>query len=159
MRQFAVRYTAGIAVCLLILGVSACTKRVPVADGTFEAQQFVRLTFKDGRVLQGRIAPGNQAEYVDHGASYKARITSVDENEIVLGDAVLINQEGSYRLVGERLADARKQISAPLPAVTISRKDLEKVELVKVDAGKSVRRSIFWTYGGALLVLLLSERS
>ena len=96
---------------------------------------------------------------MDHGASYKARITSVDENEIVLGDAVLINQEGSYRLVGERLADARKQISAPLPAVTISRKDLEKVELVKVDAGKSVRRSIFWTYGGALLVLLLSERS
>jgi hypothetical protein len=159
MNQVFARVMLGLGVCLLAAGVVGCSKRVPVENGAFEAQQKVVLTFKEGRSLSGRIAPGNRVEYREKDAVYWGRVASVDEESIQIEALVLLERSHDFSAVSKRLADSRKRITDPVPPVTISRKDMEKVELVRTDAGKSFRKIAFWTYSGALLVLLLGERS
>jgi len=159
MRQFFSLSYRGVGLLALLLVISGCTKRVPIPDGVFEAHQRVVLTFEDGRTLKGRIAPGNKIQYTDQEATYWGRVSSVGEDEIQIDELVLISRTGSYQETGDRLTHARKEIAGEAPAVTISRKDLKSVDLIKVDVGKSLRKTTFWTYGGALVVLLLSERS
>jgi hypothetical protein len=157
MKHFSAR---ALAACLLAAGLATagCVKSVPL-QGDFEATQKVLLTFKDGRTLEGMIAPGERVEYREAGAIYRAQVASVAEDSIRIRNLVLQDREGSYGVVASRMADARVRIAPPLASKTLSRAEIEKVELIQVDAVRTLRKAAFWTYGGALLALLLGERS
>jgi hypothetical protein len=159
MNRILERALLALGILILAAGAMDCSKRVPVENGAFEAQQKVVLTFKDGRTIEGRIAPGNRVSYQDQGAIYQGRVASVDEDSIQVSDLVLIQRQKDLSAAVSRLADSRKRISDPQPPVTVARKDLEKVELLRFDAAKSVRKMPFWAYGSAILILLLGERS
>jgi len=83
----------------------------------------------------------------------------VTREEIRLDHIILIDRPGSFDTVSKRLASARVQTEEPLPPLILSRADVDKVELIRFDAGKTLRKAAFWTYGSTLLVLLLNERS
>jgi hypothetical protein len=143
--------------CLLLLP-AACAKRIPVEDGKFEAQQRVVLTLRDGRMLRGRIAPGQRVEYREKGATYRADVTAVTPDSIRLGRVLLVD-DGHFQAVGARLASATVEVGTPLPEVGISRAEVAKVELQKFDGYRTARSLGAWLYGSAVFVLLLGERS
>jgi hypothetical protein len=158
MSHFSARALAA-GLLALVLGVSGCVKNVPLQDGNFEAQQKVLLTFKDGRTLRGMIAPGEHVEYREGGAVYRAQVAAVAPDSIQIENLVLQEREGSYDAVASRMADARVQITAPIQGKTLPRADVTKVELIQIDTVRTLRKAAFWTYGGAVLALLLGERS
>lgn len=143
---------------LLILGFAACTKRIPVEGTAFEATQNVLLTLRNDRSLKGRIGPGQRVEYRDGDAVYRARVTRVSADTIRL-EGLLLLDRGDYEVVSRRLADARLSAGPPEEAVVIPRADVEKVELVKFDAPRTARGLGFWSYGSALFLVFLGERS
>jgi hypothetical protein len=144
---------------VLLLSFGGCTKNVLLEGGKFEAQQKVLLTLKDGRTISGHIGPGQHVEYRDKGSVYRARIATVGNESIQVDDLVLLDQSGSFALVSQRLADAKTRITAPPAPVTFARTDIERVDEIRFDGARSLRRSSFWVYGGALFVMLLGERS
>lgn len=136
-----------------------CAKRVPLEGGDFHAEQNVVLTMKDGREVRGHLEPGRRVSYAFEGAVYRARVVGVSKDDIKLNDIVLIDRPDSYQTISDRISDARVRTQTPLDAVTLSRTDIGKVELVRLDAGKTLRRAAFWAYGSAIFVLFLSQRS
>ncbi len=159
MNQRVVRAFRGALFLLLALGVASCAKRVPLPDKNFEAQQKVVLTMKDGRTVSGRIAPGQRVEYRAGDSVYESQVETVTPDSIRLGSLVLIDQSGSYAPVTARMAKARLDISGPIPAVTLSRSDVDKVELLRFDTKRAIKSAGFWAYGGALLLLFFDEWS
>jgi hypothetical protein len=156
--DFVLRLLAA-GLCFFALASAGCAKRVPLEGGKFEAQQNVLLTMADGSTVKGRIAPGQTVEYRHGGNVYESRVNSVTEDAIRLTDLNLIDRSGSYEPTAARLADARLKIGPPDEDVNLSRTEISKVELIRFDTGKAVRRTAFWTYGGAVLLALLGERS
>jgi hypothetical protein len=142
----------------LLLSPAACSKRIPVESGAFEAQQTVVLTLRDGRSLRGRIAPGQRVEYRHDGAVFRAQVTAVTADSIRLGDVLLLDN-GQYDVVGRRLADGQIVVKPPLPSLCIARGEVAKVELQKFDGYRTARSLGAWVYGSTLLMLLLGERS
>jgi hypothetical protein len=159
MSRLVIRSLIGVCSLVLVLLSQGCTKNVPLEDGKFEAQQRVVLTLKDGRTITGHIGPGQHVEYRESNSIYRARVATVGNESIQLDDIILLDQTDSYALVSRRLADARTLVTAAMPPVTVSRADIAKVDEVRFDGGNSIRKSSFWVYGGALVVLLLGERS
>ncbi len=145
--------------CIAALAFTGCAKRVPLESGQFEAQQNILLTMADGSTVQGKIAPGRTVDFRRSGALYRARVNSVTEDAIRLTDLNLIDQADSYAPTVARLSDARMQVGPPGEDVNLLRSDISKVELIRFDTGKTVRRTAFWTYGGAIVLALLGERS
>jgi hypothetical protein len=143
--------------CLLLFP-AACSKRIPVDSGLFEAQQKVILTLKDGRTLRGRIAPGQRVEYRQEGSSYRAEVTEVTPDSIRLGQVLLLD-DGRYEALGRRLADGQVIVVPPIPSISIARGEVAKVELEVFDGYRSARSLGAWVYGSTLLVMLLGERS
>jgi hypothetical protein len=159
MSRLVIRTLIGVASLALVLSSQGCTKNIPLPDGKFEAQQNVVLTLKDGRTIRGHIGPELRVEYRVKEATYRARVATVGNESIRLDGLILLDQGDSYSMVSQRLADARTQLTAPLPPVTFPRSDIERVDEVRFDSGRSIRKASFWIYGGALFVLLLGERS
>lgn len=153
------RTLACLGAVILALGFHGCSKRVPLADGVFEAQQRIMLTLKDGRTIEGKIGPGQKVEYRDGDSVYRARVASVSAEVIQLDDLILLDQANSYSMVSQRLADAKTRITEPAAPVTVPRAEIEKVEELRFDTALSARRTSFWLYGGAIFVMLLGERS
>ena len=143
--------------CLLLFP-AACSKRVPLQSGAFEAQQKVILTMKDGRSLRGRIAPGQRVEYRQEGSIYRADVTAVTADSIRLGRVLLLD-DGRYEALGRRLADGQVVVAPPIPLLSISRGEIAKVELQMFDGSRTVRSLGAWVYGSSILVMLLGERS
>lgn len=152
------RLLVGAGLVLLILGAAGCSKRVPMADGQFEAQQNVVLTLKDGRTLRGKMDPGRTVVYDDGTAIYRAQVESVSEERIRLENLLLVEQKGSYQAVSHRMADARVSIGEPAEAVSLERSEVEQVEQIRFDTWRSVRQVAFWSYAGAMVALLLGEQ-
>lgn len=142
--------------CLLLFP-AACSKRVPL-EKPFEAQQQVILTMKDGRSLRGRIAPGQKVEYRQNGAVYRADVTAVTADSIRLGQMLLLD-DGRYEALGRRLADGQMVVAPPLPALSIPRDEVAKVELRVFDGSRTARSLGVWVYGSTILLMLLGERS
>ncbi len=159
MSHAVLRAFLGVGVLAPALFFGGCAKRVPLEGGKFEAQQKVVLTLKDGRTVSGRIAAGQQVSYRAGDAEYEAKVVSMTEDSIRLGGLLLINREGDYSQIASRLADSRVAIGPALPSVGFARTDVDKVDLIRFDTGRSVRSAGFWAYGGALLVMLFGERS
>ena len=147
------------ALIALALIMGGCAKRVPLPNGNFEAPQHVVLTLKDGSTISGHIDPGARVEYRNGASIYRARVTDVTRDSLSLGEIVLVDRTDSYATVSTRLASARVVTEPPIPAVNVARTDISKVDLVKFDGGKTLRRTLFWAYTGALFVLLLGSRS
>jgi hypothetical protein len=142
----------------LVLGPIACTKRIAVESGQFEATQNVLLILTNERSLKGRIGPGERVEYRDHDAVFRARVARVSADTIRLESILLLDRSG-YDVVSRRLADARLGIAPAEETVVIPRSDVQKVELVKFDASRTARGLGFWTYGSALFLMFLGDRS
>lgn len=142
----------------LLLIPTACSKRIPVESGAFEAQQKVVLTLKDGGSLRGRIAPGQRVEYRRDGSVFRAQVTAVTPDSIRLGQVLLLD-EGRFEALGRRLADGQLEVSPPISSLSIARGEVAKVELQKFDGYRTARSLGVWVYGSTLLVLLLGERS
>ena len=147
-----------LVLAVLVAGASGCTKRIPVESGQFDATQKVVLSFSNDRSLQGRIASGQKVEYRTGDAIYRARVNRVSPDTIGLTEILLIDR-GDYETVSRRLADSRLILSPPDSSVVLLRKELQKVELVRLDASRTARGLGFWSYGGALFLLFLVERS
>lgn len=141
-----------------VLGSNACTKRIAVEGAQFEATQNVLLSLTNDRSLRGKIGPGQRVEYRDHGALYRARVAKVTADTIALESVLLLDRE-DYEMVSRRLADARVGDAGGDAAVIIPRSQVEKVELVKVDAFRTARGLAFWTYGSAMFLKFLGDRS
>jgi hypothetical protein len=136
-----------------------CAKRMPVETGTFEAQQNVVLTFSNDRSLSGKIDTGSRVRYVDRGTIYRAKVKSLSEDSIVLDDLILIRTKGSVEEVVSRLSDSQVILTDPLPDVSLSRSEIQKVELLVFDARSTFQTLSFWSLSGVVLGLLLGERS
>lgn len=152
---------AGVASSLILLSLlpAGCAKRVPVDEGTFEAQEKVVLTFTNDRSLHGRIDTASEVEYHDQGSVYRATIQSVSEETIVLENAILERSAGSVEEAALRLADARLEVTDPVPKIVLLRSEIEGVDRVRFDGPRTLRNISFWTFSGTILGLLLSERS
>lgn len=148
----------GIGLCGLIAGVFGCSKRVPLEDGVFQAQQKVLVTFDDGRTLEGRIAPGNTVTFTENRSVYRAKVSSVTESAIDLEELNLVDEADSYELVRARLADARRWIAPTEDQITLSRDNIESVDLLTFDPARFARVVTFWGYGAAVAILLIGER-
>ena len=157
-RAYRLPFGVSLALVLACL-VSGCAKRIPVDEGTFEAQEKVVLTFTNDRSLQGRIDTAAHVEYVDQGAIYRATIQSVSDETIVLEDAVLERSANSVEEAAYRLADARIEIDETVPKIVLLRKEIEGVERVGFDGTRTLRNVTYWTLSSAILGLLLGERS
>lgn len=149
----------GTCLCILGAGTFGCSKRVPIEDGIFEAQQRVIVTLEDGRTVEGRIAPGNTVTYTENQSVYRARVSAVTENAIDLEELNLVDRADSYDLVRARLADARRWVAPAEEQVTVSRDEIESVDRITFDPARFARVVTFWGYGAAVAVLLLNERS
>ncbi len=149
----------GIGLCCLIAVMSGCSKRVPLEDGVFQAQQKVLVTFDDGRTLEGRIAPGNTVTFTENRSVYRARVSTVTESAIELEEVNLVDEADSYELVRARLADARRWIVPAEGHITLSRENIESVDLLTFDPARFARVATFWGYGAAVAILLNGERS
>jgi hypothetical protein len=158
MSRCCVRWTALLLLAALPLGTLACTKRIAVESGQFEATENVLLSLSGERSLKGRIGPGQRVEYRDHDALFRARVARVTADTIRLENILLLDQ-GGYEVVSARLADARMGAARTGEEVIIPRSDVRKVELVKFDASRTARGLGFWTYGSALFLMFLSDRS
>ena len=139
--------------------MTGCAKRVESPDKAFEAQQKVVLTFSGDRTLQGRMQTASRVRYTDQGNVYRGRIRSLSEATIELENLVLLQSTGSVEQVTERLSDARVSIGENLPEVQLQRSEIERVDLVRFDGGRTLRNLSFWSFSGVVLALLLGERS
>jgi hypothetical protein len=142
----------------LLLFPTACSKRIPLDSGAFEAQQKVVLTLKDGRSLRGRIAVGQRIEYRRDGSIFRADVTAVTPDSIRLGQILLVD-DGRYEALGRRLADGQVVVAPALSSLSIARGEVAKVELQTFDGFRTARSLGAWVYGSTLLLMLLGERS
>ncbi|MCA9727908.1 MAG: hypothetical protein KC729_09520 [Candidatus Eisenbacteria bacterium] len=142
-----------------VVSLTGCAKRVEVPDGAFEAQQKVVLTFAGDREVQGRIDTASGVRYVDQGSVYRARVRSVSEDSIVLSDLVLVQSAGSVEEVSSRLSDSRVSVSDDQPEIRLDRTDIQRVDLLRFDGTRTLRNLSFWSFSGAVLTMLLGERS
>ncbi len=151
---------SGLLPVILALSLAAvgCTKRIPVESGEFDVSQKVVLTLTDGRTLEGRIGAGQRVEYRAEGAVYRGRVASLSTDSIELNELLLIDRE-DYELVDRRLADAKLQVTDPVPPIVIARAEIDRVERVQMDGYRTARGIGFWAYGSAMFLLLLGERS
>lgn len=136
-----------------------CAKRVESPDKVFEAQQKVALTFTGNRVVQGRIEAGSRVRYQDQGNVYRGRVRTVSDETIELENLILVETSGSVEQAAARLADARVAIGEGIPEVQLQRSEIERVDLIRFDGGRTLRNLSFWSFSGVVLALLLGERS
>lgn len=153
------RLVLGVVVLLGAGWLGGCAKRIPLEGGAFEANQKVVLTMKDGRTLRGHIAPDERVEYRDQDKIYRGRVIEVTDEIIRVGDLVLVEGINSYDTTLRRMKDSRLRLAPAGEPITLSRDEVAKVEQVVLDTGRTLRKTVFWTYGGTLLVVLLGERS
>lgn len=137
-----------------------CAKRVPAEGGTFEAQQEVVLTFSDDRIISGKMDQNSSVTYRDaEGNRYRARVRSLSEESIVLENLVLVASDHPIQEVTRRMADSRIVLDEPVPEVTLTRSEIQNVERIGFDAGRTFKNISFWAFSGAILALILNERS
>lgn len=147
------------ALALFLVGTLGCAKRIPSPSGAFEATQRVVLTLSENRSISGRIGQGNRVEYAAAGTRYRARVRSLSEESIVLENLILTRRDGSSAEAAQRLRDSRIAITEPEESVTLLRKDIEQVAVLRPDTGRSLRGVGFWGMTAAFIVVLLGERS
>ncbi len=152
------RWLVPVALASFLLAPLACTKRVLVDTGQFDATQKVLLTLKGDRSLKGKIAARQSVELREGDGLYRARVASVTEDSIRLENVLLLDEEG-YRTVNRRLADSRLVVTPADTSRVLLRSDVEKVELIRFDPLRTARGLGFWGYSGALFLLVLGERS
>jgi len=79
--------------CTLACLAAGCTTRVPVPVDQYSAQQKVVMTFKNDDVIQGRIVEGAEVHYTNEGRVYRAHVTDIDNDRIVLSSAHLLSDD------------------------------------------------------------------
>jgi hypothetical protein len=136
-----------------------CAMQVPSPDMKYQAQQKVVMTFRGGEQVRGRIDTGNRVELREPGIVWNARVGDITDKTIVLKDLVRIRDDRGVVMQVARAEDARLGIAPPVPDKTLLVSDITKVELLKLDPGRTARNASFWTYGAVVLALLLGERS
>ncbi len=141
----------------LVIAVG-CAKRVESPDRTFEAQQKVVLTFRNGEEILGRVDVGKKVEFREPGTRWTARVGELTEEKIVLTDLVRIQESSGVRMVVDRAADSRMEIAESAPDKLLLRSDITRVDQVRTDAGRTLGVTSFWTFAAAVAVLLLGER-
>jgi len=151
--------TGAAVLCGLCLCLSSCAKRVESPDGAFEAQQSVVISFQGDRSVQGKMDTGSNVLFTDAGTTYNARIQSLSEQNIILEELVLVQEAGSVQEVAYRLADARIEVDEAVPRMVLPRSDIERVDHLRFDGTKTLRNVTFWGFSGAVLAMLLGERS
>ena len=153
-------FRSGTAVlCGLSLCLASCAKRVESPDGAFEVQQKVVISFQGDRSIEGKMDTGSKVVFSDAGTTYNARIQSLSEQNIILEELVLVQTAGSVEEVAYRLSDSRIEIDEAIPRMVLSRSDIERVDHVRFDGPNTLRNATFWTFSGAVLAMLLGERS
>ena len=152
-----------VAALAFALGVgpwlSGCSKRVPIEEGTFEAQERIVLDFNNERSVSGKIDQDSKVTYRDQGNEFSARIKSLSEDTIVLENLILVQSSDPVQETQLRLADARVVLQDPLPNVVLSRGDIEAVNRLEFDAPRTFKHLSFWSLSAAVLALILGERS
>lgn len=138
---------------------SGCSKRMPIEEGTFEAQEQVVLDFSGQRSVTGKIDQNSKVTYRDQGNQFSARIRTLSEETIVLENLILVQSSDPVQETTRRLADARVVLQDPLPNVVLSRSEIESVDRVQFDAPRTFKHISFWTMSAAVLALILGERS
>ncbi|MCK4413640.1 MAG: hypothetical protein KAY32_08855 [Candidatus Eisenbacteria sp.] len=153
------RVSLAVLAVLLVLGGSACTKRIPVEDGTFDAMDSFVITFSDGSSIQGKIGLNERVQVITDGDVYRGTIVDVTIDDIWVEDCRLIRSLGKHDAELSRLSHARHHIDEMPQEFTFNRADIERVEQVKLDGLRTASRSVFWTVTGVVSAFLLSEKS
>ncbi len=83
----------------------------------------------------------------------------VTEDKILLKNLTQVRATNTSVVQAAREADAKIAVAESAPDKTLLRSDITKVQLIRFDAGRTAQQTSFWTYGAAMLVLLLGERS
>lgn len=153
------RLLLGACSAFVLVCIPGCAKRIPVEEGTFEAQEKVVLMFANDRVLRGRIDTASEVEYVDQGTVYRATVQSVSEETIVLENAILERSADSVEEAAARLADSRLEVEDAVPKIVLLRNEIEGVDRLGFDGPRTLRNVTYWSLSGVILSLLLGERS
>ena len=146
---------------VIAIGLSAgCAKQIPVPDLQYSPEEKVVLTFQDGTSVTGRMDVGETVVYRKDDASYRASVAVVDETEIELADLVPM-QDGTLRFQQERQRSFRLYVDDDVQddRLLLRRDDILQVEQVVTDKGRTLRRILFWSFGGGVALLAARDRN
>ena len=153
------RFSPAIFVLVLLLSVSACTKRVPVESGKFDAMDKYVLTFADGSSLRGKIGLNESVEVISNGQVFHGTIVDMTQESIFVEDCRLIRSVQDGRAEAERMAVSRHNLEDQPTQFEFAIADVQRVERVKIDPLRTATRSAFFTLTGVVSAFLISEKS
>jgi hypothetical protein len=147
-------------IAIVSLGVAGCAKQVPVSGLEYSPEDKVVLTFQDGSTVVGRMDVGETVIYRKGDASFRASVAVVDETEIELADLVPM-EDGTLRYQQERQSSFRLYVDDELQddRLLLRRDDVLQVEQVVTDKGRTLRRILFWSFGGGVAMLAARDRN
>lgn len=148
-----------LVVALLFSTLPACTKLVTKETTQVEVQEKVLVTFKNGDQLRGRLDLDESVDVTVGGTVHRGRIIDLNQDEIMVGDAVPVKIIGNNRYEAGRMVDSRIQPTPTVSSYVFQRSDIDQVEMVTLDGPKTARRTAFWTSVGVSLLLLFLEKS
>jgi hypothetical protein len=144
-------------VVLLVSLVPGCSRLVPKETTEVEVQEKVLVTFKNGDLLRGRLDLDESVDVTVGGVVHRGRIVDLNQDEIMVGDAVPVKILGDHRYEAERMVDAKVQPMSTVTSYVFQRGDIDHVEQVTLDGAKTARRIGFWSSVGITLLLLFFE--
>ncbi len=146
--------------CLaLILALTGCARLLPASmEDLGSADKVVKITFRDGETLEGRVVENQSVVFRTFGKIYKGDIESVGEDEIVLKNAFVVSEYDKFRVQRERMEAGHLKITDQSSRIVLPTYRIVKVERQAIDRPKTVRYMAFWTFTASVLAGILSER-
>ncbi|MBD3337206.1 MAG: hypothetical protein GF355_16965 [Candidatus Eisenbacteria bacterium] len=149
------------AACAVLLAVllPACTKFVEKKPDEIEVQEKVRIIFNDGDRLVGRLGLDEWVDVTIDSVLYRGRIVDLNDEQIMIGDAMTVSLLGDNEYEMSRMADARLKPRGETTSHVLERSEIKDVHLLTFDAPKTFRRIGFWSWMGVAGLLLMVEHS
>jgi hypothetical protein len=148
-----------LVVALLSSVLPACSRLVPKETTQVEVQEKVLVTFNNGDQLRGRVDLDEWVDVTVGGVVHRGRIVDLNQDEIMIGDAIPVKILGDHRYEAGRMVDAKIKPTPTASSYVFQRGDISEVHMVALDGAKTARRMAFWTSVGISLMLLFLERS
>lgn len=146
--------------CLALLVVfSGCARLLPASMADLgSADKVVKITFRDGETLEGRVLENHAVVFRTFGKIYKGDVESINDDEIVLKNAYVVSEYDQYRVQRERMEAGQLKITDQSSRIVLPTYRIVKVERQTIDRSKTARYMAFWTFTASVLAGILTDR-
>lgn len=146
--------------CLaLILVVTGCARLLPASMADLgSADKVIKITFRDGETLEGRVLENHAVVFRTFGKIYKGDVESINDDEIVLKNAFVISEYDQYRVQRERMEAGQLKITDQSSRIVLPTYRIVKVERQTIDRSRTARYMAFWTFTASVLAGILTDR-